>query len=404
MNAGDALDPMTFTVTRADLVAYADASGDHNPIHQDEDVARSVGLPGVIAHGMYTLALAGRAVADWTGGAEVVELGCKFTSPVVVPADGGRRSSGRRHREVGRRRPGHARARGDLRRREGARHAQGRRACLSLPELLATTPRCASAARLGDWVRATTEAELVDAVSEADAAGTPVLVLGGGSNLVVADEGFDGLVVEVATSGVTPDTDDCEARLRRRAGDASPPARPGTTSWPPPSSGAGPASRRSPASPAASAPPRSRTSAPTARRSPRPSRRSGSGTAPSSGVRTFAAADCGFGYRTRRFKADPGRHVVLDGRPSSSARARWAPRRVRRAGPHPRRRGRASARRWPTCDEPSWACGPARAWCSTRPTTTPGARARSSPTRSSPRAGRGAARRCRPAGRSPTAP
>ena len=57
MNAGDVLEPLTFTVTRADLVAYAEASGDHNPIHQDEEVARSVGLPGVIAHGMYTLAL-----------------------------------------------------------------------------------------------------------------------------------------------------------------------------------------------------------------------------------------------------------------------------------------------------------------------------------------------------------
>ena len=68
---------------------YAEASGDHNPIHQDEQVATSVGLPGVIAHGMYTLALAARAVADWTGGAEVVDLGCKFTNPVVVPADGG---------------------------------------------------------------------------------------------------------------------------------------------------------------------------------------------------------------------------------------------------------------------------------------------------------------------------
>ena len=86
--AGDALEPKTFTVTRADLVAYADASGDHNPIHQDEDVARSVGLPGVIAHGMLTLGLAARAVAAWTDGAEVVELGCKFTSPVVVPAEG----------------------------------------------------------------------------------------------------------------------------------------------------------------------------------------------------------------------------------------------------------------------------------------------------------------------------
>jgi acyl dehydratase len=88
MNPGDTFDPREYHVTRADLVAYADASGDQNPIHQDDDVARSVGLPGVIAHGMYTMALAARAVSDWTGAAEVVELGCKFTSPVVVPAEG----------------------------------------------------------------------------------------------------------------------------------------------------------------------------------------------------------------------------------------------------------------------------------------------------------------------------
>ena len=86
---GDALPARVFTITRADLVAYAQASGDHNPIHQDEEVALSVGLPGVIAHGMYTLALVGTAVAEWTGGAEVVDLGAKFTSPVVVPAEGG---------------------------------------------------------------------------------------------------------------------------------------------------------------------------------------------------------------------------------------------------------------------------------------------------------------------------
>lgn len=79
----------TFTITRADLIRYAAASGDHNPIHQDEDVARSVGLPGVIAHGMYTMALAAQAVDAWFPGAEVVSLGCKFTNPVVVPRDGG---------------------------------------------------------------------------------------------------------------------------------------------------------------------------------------------------------------------------------------------------------------------------------------------------------------------------
>ncbi|MGZ8744322.1 MAG: MaoC/PaaZ C-terminal domain-containing protein [Nocardioides sp.] len=83
------LETQVFTITRDDLVRYAAASGDDNPIHQDEAVARSVGLPGVIAHGMYTMALAARAVAVWFPDAEVVSFGCKFTNPVVVPAEGG---------------------------------------------------------------------------------------------------------------------------------------------------------------------------------------------------------------------------------------------------------------------------------------------------------------------------
>lgn len=84
---GAELEPQTYRVTRANLVAYATASGDQNPIHQDEDVARAVGLPGVIAHGMYTLALAARAAGTWAGApGRVVELGAKFTRPVVVPA------------------------------------------------------------------------------------------------------------------------------------------------------------------------------------------------------------------------------------------------------------------------------------------------------------------------------
>ena len=78
------LAPQVFAITRDDLVRYAEASGDSNPIHQDEEVARSVGLPGVIAHGMYTMALAARAVEHWFPGSEVVSLGCKFTAPVVV--------------------------------------------------------------------------------------------------------------------------------------------------------------------------------------------------------------------------------------------------------------------------------------------------------------------------------
>lgn len=87
LHAGDPLPRQLFEVSRADLAAYAEASGDHNPIHQDDEVARSVGLPGVIAHGMLTLGLVGRAVDGWTGGAEVVELGAKFVAPLVVPAD-----------------------------------------------------------------------------------------------------------------------------------------------------------------------------------------------------------------------------------------------------------------------------------------------------------------------------
>lgn len=82
------LTPQQFTVTRADLVRYAGASGDFNPIHYSERVATSVGLPGVIAHGMFTLALAARAVEEWAGGPDrVIKFGAKFTKPVVVPDD-----------------------------------------------------------------------------------------------------------------------------------------------------------------------------------------------------------------------------------------------------------------------------------------------------------------------------
>lgn len=81
------LEPRTYRVTRSDLLAYAAASGDHNPIHSEEAVALSVGLPGLIAHGMYTLALAARYVDEWLGEpGRIAEIGAKFTRPVVVPA------------------------------------------------------------------------------------------------------------------------------------------------------------------------------------------------------------------------------------------------------------------------------------------------------------------------------
>ncbi|HEU5043848.1 MAG TPA: MaoC/PaaZ C-terminal domain-containing protein [Nocardioidaceae bacterium] len=85
---GAPLPEQQLRVTRADLVRYAGASGDRNPIHWSDRVARSVGLPGVIAHGMFTMALAARAVDTWAGEpGQIRELGCKFTKPVVVPDD-----------------------------------------------------------------------------------------------------------------------------------------------------------------------------------------------------------------------------------------------------------------------------------------------------------------------------
>ena len=86
---GTELPEQTYPVTRADLVRYAGASGDFNPIHWNERVATEVGLPGVIAHGMLTMALAARAVTAWAGDpAALVEYHVRFGRPVVVPDDG----------------------------------------------------------------------------------------------------------------------------------------------------------------------------------------------------------------------------------------------------------------------------------------------------------------------------
>jgi UDP-N-acetylmuramate dehydrogenase len=159
------------------------------------------------------------------------------------------------------------------------------------------------------WVRATTEAELTEAVAVADASGEPVLVLAGGSNLVVADEGFPGTVVEVATRGIAADVEDdvscggvmvtvaagevwddlvAQAVEKEWAGVEALSGIPGSV-------GATPIQNVG-----AYGQEVSQTVA-SVRVWDRRLR----------GVRTFANADCGFGYRTSRFKADPGRHVVL---------------------------------------------------------------------------------------------
>jgi acyl dehydratase len=84
---GQEIAPKSFLINRALLVAYADASGDQNPIHQNEEFAKSVGLPDVIAHGMLTMALAGKYLSEINGSAMVTEFSARFTKPVVVPAN-----------------------------------------------------------------------------------------------------------------------------------------------------------------------------------------------------------------------------------------------------------------------------------------------------------------------------
>jgi acyl dehydratase len=87
IEVGQVLDEKVFYLDRAPLKAYADASGDQNPIHQNEEFALSVGLPNVIAHGMLTMALVGKYVSDFAGGSEnVSEFSARFTKPVIVPA------------------------------------------------------------------------------------------------------------------------------------------------------------------------------------------------------------------------------------------------------------------------------------------------------------------------------
>ena len=88
VEVGTELPALSVPLQRVNLVMYAGASGDFNPIHWNERFAKAVGLPDVIAHGMLTMASAGRVVTDWVGDpGALVEYGVRFTRPVVVPDD-----------------------------------------------------------------------------------------------------------------------------------------------------------------------------------------------------------------------------------------------------------------------------------------------------------------------------
>ena len=88
VQVGHELPAQTFPITRADLVRYCGASGDFNIINWNERIAKAVGLPDVIAHGMYTMAVAGRVLTDWAGDPGALEsYGVRFSRPLVVPDD-----------------------------------------------------------------------------------------------------------------------------------------------------------------------------------------------------------------------------------------------------------------------------------------------------------------------------
>ena len=94
VSEGEELKAWTYEVQRLNLVMYAGASGDFNPIHWNETIAKAVGLPDVISHGMFTMAKIGQYVTDWSGDAGAVKrFKTRFTSPVVVSNDGGNRVS-----------------------------------------------------------------------------------------------------------------------------------------------------------------------------------------------------------------------------------------------------------------------------------------------------------------------
>ena len=89
VQVGDTFGPITVPVTRRSLIDYAAASGDDNPIHQNEEFARAVGLPDVIAHGMWTMGATGSVLSDWVGGSgRILQFGTRFSAMVVVPVEG----------------------------------------------------------------------------------------------------------------------------------------------------------------------------------------------------------------------------------------------------------------------------------------------------------------------------
>ena len=229
---GAELPPASYPVARLDLIKYCGASGDFNVIHWNERIARAVGLPNVIAHGMFTMAQAARYVTDWAGDpGAMTEFGVRFSAPVVVPDDDGfvTIEVSWHHRGEAGRQPGRGGADRPVGRGQGAHPVpRGGPAALTPPMAnVREQVRLSRFTTLGlggparRFVVAGTDEEIIAAVRDADQRGEPLLVLGGGSNLVVSDDGFPGTVIQVATKGIHRD-DRTRERARTRPGRAGP--------------------------------------------------------------------------------------------------------------------------------------------------------------------------------------
>ena len=218
---GTQLPEQIFYVDRALLKQYADASGDQNPIHQNEEFAKSVGLPNVIAHGMLTMGLVGQYAADWAGGsAQVLEYSARFTKPVIVPAD--QKVDLTVSATIGEVfEDGSVRL--DLNATSAGVKVLGMaRAKVKKVQTLVENLSSHTTLRVGgpanNFVRASNEAEIIAAI---EAAGDqPVLILGSGSNVLISDTGFPGTVIQINNNKVTAEVDACSgATLNIGAGE-----------------------------------------------------------------------------------------------------------------------------------------------------------------------------------------
>ena len=207
LTVGDVVAERTYSISRDTLVRYAGASGDFNPIHYRDDVAKRVGLDGVLAHGMLTMGIAVQPVVEWLGATgRILDYQVRFTRPVPVdPEIGATVSVVAKVGVVDRRRRPHRPDRHGAGRGRCPEHGARQSAGAGDPGRVMTLADLTTLHVGGDATRIVapaTSADLIEAVQDTWADGDDWLILGGGSNVVIADDGFDGTVIRVVTRGV----------------------------------------------------------------------------------------------------------------------------------------------------------------------------------------------------------